>query len=530
MAEPELDVAVIGAGFAGMYMLHRLRGLGFRARVFEAGSGVGGTWYWNRYPGARCDIESVQYSYQFDEALQQEWVWSERHATQPEILGYAEHVAERFDLYADIQFDTRIEGLELNAAGTGWTLETEDGACFTARFCVMATGCLSVPNWPALPGLENFAGPVLHTARWPHGAQDFTGRRVAVIGTGSSGIQTIPLVAEQADRLTVFQRTANYTIPARNAPLDPEKVRALKARYKEFRAEAKQTGPGIHAVFRPASVLEASEDEVFERFEERWRDGGLIFMGAFGDLMLTQEGNDKAAGFVRDKIRAIVDDAETAERLCPRNIIGAKRLCVDTDYYATYNRDNVQLVDLRAEPIERVGESSIRTGADDYPADVVIIATGFDAMTGALTNVDIRGRDGVRLAELWDEGPSSYLGLAMNGFPNLFTVTGPGSPSVFTNMIPTIEQHVDWIADCLVHARDHRHGRIEATGDAEQAWWAHVQEVGRVGLKATVDSWYVGANVEGKARVFLPYLGGFPEYCRKCEEVVARDYEGFAFG
>ncbi|MHC4067376.1 MAG: flavin-containing monooxygenase [Planctomycetota bacterium] len=522
-------MAIVGAGFAGMYMLHRLRGLGFTARVIEAGSGVGGTWYWNRYPGARCDIESMQYSYQFDDALQQEWEWSERYSPQPEILTYAEHVADRYDLRPDIQFNTRVKAARYDEAASQWTLETEDGGRTVGRFCVMATGCLSVPNWPKIEGLKRFAGPTYHTALWPHEKVDFTGKRVAVIGTGSSAIQSIPLIAREAAQLYVFQRTPNYSIPAHNAPLDPERVKEIKADYAAMRARAKRTHPGIDRPFNKGDALDAALEERQAEYERRWQEGGLTFMGAYGNLMLRKEANDTAANFVREKIRDIVKDPQVAETLCPTNIIGGKRLCVDTDYYATYNRDNVTLIDVKARPIEEITATAVRAHGRDFAIDVLVIATGFDAMTGALMRIDIRGRGDTSLRERWADGPSSYLGLAMADFPNLFTVTGPGSPSVFTNMLPTIEQHVDWIADCLAYMKARNYTAIEAEGDAEKVWWEHVQDVAVEGLKATTDSWYLGANVSGKPRVFMPYYGGFPAYCRRCEEVVASGYQGFAF-
>ncbi len=530
MSAQQYDVAIVGAGFAGMYLLHRVRALGLSVRVVEAGTDVGGTWYWNRYPGARVDIESMQYSYQFDDALQQEWQWSERYAPQPELMKYARHVAERYDLRRDIKFETRIAKATYNQTSSRWDLEAEDGATFDARFFVMATGCLSKPNWPHIEGLDSFAGPTYHTALWPHEKVDFTDQRVAVIGTGSSGIQSIPVIAEQAAQLYVFQRTPNYAIPAHNAPLNKDYEDWVKSHYAEFRAQAKQTPPGIYGRFRVGKVVEATPEERLAEYEERWAAGGLSFMGAYGDLMLTQEANDTAADFVRNKIRRIVDDPETAELLCPPNIIGGKRLCVDSDYYATYNRPTVQLINVRDNPIEAVTSSAVRAHGKDYEIDALVVATGFDAMTGALTAVDIRGRDDASLRDRWIDGPSSYLGLAMTDFPNLFTVTGPGSPSVFTNMIPTIEQHVDWIADCLAYMKDRNYTAIEAEPEAEKAWWDHHQEIAKIGLKTTTDSWYLGANVHGKARVFMPYYGGFPEYCRKCEQVVADGYEGFSFG
>jgi cation diffusion facilitator CzcD-associated flavoprotein CzcO len=524
------DLVIVGAGFAGMYMLHKARQLGLNARVLEAGSGVGGTWYWNRYPGARCDIESMQYSYQFDDALQQEWNWSEKYAPQPEILKYAEHVAERYDLSKDIQFNTRVASALYDEAAAEWTLTAEDGSATIGRFYVMATGCLSVPNGPNIKGLESFAGPIHSTGRWPKDGVDFTGKRVAVIGTGSSAIQSIPLIAEQAAQVTVFQRTPNYSIPAHNAAMDPAYADSIKARYQAFRDEARKTGPGIHAVFNPDSVLDASDEERQRRYQERWQQGGLTFMGAFGDHMLTQEGNDQAANFVKARIHETVQDPAIAEKLCPPNLIGAKRLCVDTNYYATYNRPNVALVDIRATPIEEAFAMAVHAGGEVYEVDIIVLATGFDAMTGALLAVDIRGVGGASLRERWAAGPSSYLGLAMTDFPNLFTVTGPGSPSVFTNMIPTIEQHVDWIADCIAYMEARNYRSIEADPDAETAWWDHVQDMGEVGLKGSVDSWYVGANISGKARSMMPYMGGFPLYCEKCEEIAADGYTGFAFG
>jgi len=503
--------------------------MGLSARVLEAGHDVGGTWYWNRYPGARCDIESMQYSYQFDDDLQQQWEWSERFAPQPEILKYAGHVADRYDLRRDIQFNTRVLSANYDAESAQWHLDSTGGRRTSARFCIMATGCLSVPNWPGIKGLDSFAGPTYHTALWPHEEVDFNGQRVAVIGTGSSGIQCIPLIAEQAEHLYVFQRTPNYSIPARNAPLKPELVKDVKARYAEFRAEAKKTPPGIHAVFNPGSVLDATPEARQAEFEARWKLGGLTFMGGYGDLMLTRQGNDVAANFVRDRIRGIVKDPAVAELLCPKNIIGGKRLCVDTDYYATYNRDNVTLTDVKEQPIEAITAKAVRAHGRDFEVDALVIATGFDAMTGALRNIDIRGLQGTSLRERWNDGPSSYLGLAMADFPNLFTITGPGSPSVFTNMLPTIEQHVEWVTDCIGYMQTRNYTSIEAQGAAERDWWNHVQDVAKVGLKSTTDSWYIGANVADKPRVFMPYLGGFPEYCRKCEQVVADGYAGFSF-
>jgi cation diffusion facilitator CzcD-associated flavoprotein CzcO len=527
MPDRELDVVIVGAGFAGMYMLHRLRAMGMRARVLESGSDVGGTWYWNRYPGARCDIESMQYSYQFSDALQQEWEWSERYAPQPEILRYARHVADRFDLRRDIRFDTRVEAASFDDATGRWRVTTSGGDRLEATYCVMATGCLSAPNLPDFPGRDSFEGPTYLTGRWPHEQVDFSGQRVAVIGTGSSAIQSIPIIARQAEQLYVFQRTANYSIPAHNRPLDPEAVHAIKADYGAMRARAWRSPTGVDYDYRQQSALESAAEERQREYEARWRHGGLVFMGAFGDLLLSHEANATAADFVRGKIREIVRDPEIAQKLSPKNVIGAKRLCVDTGYYATYNRPNVTLIDIADRPIEKITPDGVRAHGRTWAVDAIVFATGFDAMTGALLRIDLRGRGGVSLRDRWANGPSSYLGLQVAGFPNLFTITGPGSPSVLSNMLPSIEQHVNWIADCLGHLRARGLACVEASGPAEDAWMAHVEEAANATIKGATGSWYVGANIAGKPRAFMPYIGGVPAYLQKCKDVVANGYEGF---
>ena len=524
----DFDAVIIGAGFGGMYMLHRLRVKGFTARVFETGKGVGGTWYWNRYPGARCDVESVQYSYQFSPELQQEWEWTERYATQPEILRYANHVADRFDLKRDIQFERRVTKATFDEAAHTWTVETDKGDRVTARFVVTALGCLSSPNTPKIAGLEDFKGPTYHTGNWPHEGVDFTGKTVGVIGTGSSAIQSIPIIAQQARHVTVFQRTANYTIPAHNRPLDPGYVSEVKANYPAMRRRAKSMPAGIDFAFNNASAIETDEAERRRLFEERWNYGGLGFMGSFNDLLLNEESNRVAADFVRAKIHDVVKDPELAEKLTPRNVIGCKRLCVDTGYWATFNQPHVTLVDVSDEPIERITPTGVRAKGQDYPFDCLVLATGFDAMTGALLRIDIRGRGGLALQDKWTEGPKTYLGLTMAGFPNLFTITGPGSPSVLTNMLPSIEQHVEWIADCMEYMRSRGSTLIEASRDAEEAWVGHVGEVAGGTLRSSCSSWYVGANIPGKPRVFMPYIGGFPAYIERCEAIVRNGYEGFA--
>ncbi|MBM3394075.1 MAG: NAD(P)/FAD-dependent oxidoreductase [Betaproteobacteria bacterium] len=524
----QFDVIVVGAGFAGMYMLHRLRALGFKVRVIEAGAGVGGTWYWNRYPGARCDIESMEYSYQFSEELQQEWDWSERYATQPEILRYAEHVADRFDLRRDILFNTRVTRALFDERAKQWQLHTAVGQILHAPYCVMATGCLSAPNTPHIPGVENFKGPVYHAGQWPHAGVDFTGRRVGIIGTGSSAIQAIPIIAEQAGHLYVFQRTPNFSVPAHNAPLDDAHRQRVRTNYRQLRDSGKQSPNGVWSFrFNGARALDTSAAEREREFEARWTYGGVSFMGAYSDLMFEPEANATAADFVRRKIGQIVRDPVVAKALMPRYVIGCKRLCVDTGYYASFNRNNVTLVDISDSPIEGITARGVKALGREYDVDDLVFATGFDAMTGALTRIDIRGRGGHSLADKWAAGPRNYLGLTTTEFPNLFTITGPGSPSVLTNMLPSIEHHVDWITECLQHLRARGLRTIEARVEAEDEWVKHVNMVAGKHLRSACNSWYLGANIPGKERVFMPYIGGFPAYQQKCREVVAAGYEGF---
>jgi len=525
MSETEYDVVIVGAGFAGMYMLHKVRALGLSVRVYEAGDGVGGTWYWNRYPGARCDVESMDYSYSFSPELEQDWEWTERYPRQPEILRYAEHVADRFDLRRDIAFNSRVSAAAYDEGAGRWRLTVNDERV-SARYVVMATGCLSVPKWPEVDGIGSFRGRVFHTAQWPHEGVDFTGRRVAVIGTGSSGIQSIPHIAAQAAHTTVFQRTANYSIPARHGPLDPREQKEIKTRYRELRQEARMSASGVPRPMPTKSALEVDPAERERVFWEGWTRGGLFgISGAYTDIRSDQAANDTAAEFIRARIRETVTDPERAETLSPRDHpFATKRPCLDTDYYQTYNRDDVDLVDLKKTPLAEITAAGVRTSDGEYAVDDVVFATGFDAMTGALLAVDPVGRDGVRLSDKWSAGPRAYLGLGMAGFPNLFTVTGPGSPSVLSNMMVSIEQHVEWIAQCLA---DLNGARIEPAPDAEDAWVAHVRDVGAETLFPKANSWYMGANVPGKPRVFMPYVGGVGAYRETCDRVTANGYEGF---
>ena len=524
----EFDAVIVGAGFAGLYMLHRLRGLGLSVQVYEAGSGVGGTWYWNRYPGARCDVESMAYSYSFSDELQQEWQWTERYSAQPEILHYINHVADRFDLRRSIQFDTRVTAAVFDETTHRWTIQTDQGKRVSAHFCIMATGCLSTAQVPAYEGLESFEGKWYHTGHWPHAGVDFSGQQVGVIGTGSSAIQSIPVIAQQADQLFVFQRTPNFSVPAYNAPIEPEYELWMKAHYAEQRQLARESRAGFVITSNDKSALAASVAERQQEYEARWERGGLGFTAAFADLITDKAANDTAVEFFHAKIREIVHDPAVAEILSPQDYpVGTKRMCVDTNYYDTFNRANVTLIDLKQTSIAAITPKGLRTTANDYEFDSLVFATGFDAMTGSLTNIDIRGRADSSLKQKWSAGPRTYLGLATAGFPNLFLITGPGSPSVLSNMLVSIEQHVDWITDCIAYSQGHDLDSIEANLEAEDGWVAHVNEVANFTLFPKANSWYMGANVPGKPRIFMPYIGGVGTYRQKCDEVEAKGYEGF---
>jgi cyclohexanone monooxygenase len=524
------DVVVVGAGFAGMYMLHKLRGQGFSVRVYEQGGDVGGTWYWNRYPGARCDVESMQYSYSFSDELQQEWNWSERYAPQPEILKYANHVADRFNLRSDIQLDTRVDRAVFDESANAWEVTTSDGKTVVAKYVVLATGCLSNARMPDIKGLSSFKGKVYHTGHWPHEPVDFTGLRVGVIGTGSSGIQSVPVIAEQASELTVFQRTANFSIPARNAELTEAEREAFRRNYPEIRRFAREEARnGIYTEMPDRGALDDGDNERRAKYEARWNHGGLTFMSVYNNLALDKAANDTAADFVREKIAEIVQDPQTAKLLQPNNHpIGSKRICIDTEYFAAFNRPNVTLVDIKTNPIEQILPNAVRAGDKDYEVDALVLATGFDAMTGSVAKIDIRGRSGLTLNQKWAEGPKTYLGLMSAGFPNLFIITGPGSPSVLSNMIVSIEQHVDWISDCIAFMRERGLEAMEANKDAEDKWVAHVNEVAHTTLYPQANSWYMGANIPGKPQIFMPYIGGVGAYRQICNDVAARGYEGFA--
>jgi cation diffusion facilitator CzcD-associated flavoprotein CzcO len=530
-APADLDVAVVGAGFAGLYMLHRLRGLGLSARVFERGADVGGTWFWNRYPGARCDIESVDYCYSFSRELLAGWTWTERYATQPEILRYLQHVADRFDLRRDIQFRTRVTSLRYEDLENRWLVSTDAGDVVSARHCVLAVGNLSSVNRPDFAGLESFRGEWHHTAQWPAGGVDFGGQRVGIVGTGSTAIQALPQIARQADEVYVFQRTPNYSMPAQNRPLPPEELREVLRGYDARRRAAERSDAGVPMARPQRSALEVSPEERRRMYEAGWQRGGINALSyAFTDFFTDERSNGTAQEFARGKIRQIVRDPAVARALCPSHHIGTKRTCVDIGYFETYNSDHVHLVDVRASPIRAVTPRGLATAAGEYALDAIVFAIGFDAITGALLEIDIRGRAGLSLSHKWSRGPRTYLGLCVAGFPNLFMITGPGSPSVLSNMVISIEQHVDWIADCLAGVGGRGLDRIEATPAAEAAWGRHVGDLAGATLYPRAASWYVGANIPGKPRVFMPYVAGCGTYRRECEQVVEGGYEGFVLG
>ncbi len=533
-ATQDFDAIVIGAGFSGMHMLKSLRDtLGLRVRVYEAGATVGGTWYWNRYPGARCDSEAYVYCFTWDRQLLQDWNWTERYPEQPEILRYLEHVARRHDLKRDMQFNTRVAGAEFDAGKNLWRVRTDDGEVASARFLISAVGTLSTTNMPRFKGLERFQGKWYHTSRFPHAGVDFTAKRVAVVGTGATAVQAIPMISQQAKQLTVFQRTANYCLPARNGKVDPDLVVARKANYEAIIARIRQSRAGFEFRAIQKSALEASAEERQQVFDHLWDIGGFAFgQASFNDLVVNPESNELAAEYIRQKIRATVKDQAIAERLIPRNHpFGTKRQPLDTNYYETYNKDNVVLVDAGTDgPIEEITERGIRAGGREYAFDIIVFATGFDALTGPLKSLNLKGRDGLTLDRVWADGPHTYLGIAVAGFPNLFTITGPQSPSVLSNMPVSIEQHVEWIADCIAAMR--RDGRtvIEATEAAQEQWVAHVNEIVGRTLMTTANSWYMSANIVGKPRAFLPYMDpeGVGGYRKRCDAVAAEGYAGFA--
>ncbi len=530
---PDFDAVIIGAGFSGLGMLHRLRNeLGMSVQVYESAGGVGGTWYWNRYPGARCDSLSYLYCYSFSKELLQEWNWTGKYPEQPEILNYFEHVADRFDLRRDIKLNTRVTSAKFLEADNLWRIQTDQGDQVTARHLITAVGCLSTANVPEFKGSDSFAGESYHTGGWPHEGVDFAGKRVAVIGTGSSGVQAIPVIAQQAGSVMVFQRTAQYTVPARHHTVDPKFINeVVKPNYDKILEDARWSLGGTPIEEPERSALDVTAGERREIYEAGWAEGGGYFIFSFNDTYHDRRANDTVSEFIRSKIRETVKDPETAEKLLPvDHPFGSKRALIDTDYFETYNRDNVKLVDIRHSPIQEITPKGIRTEDEEYQFDVIVFATGFDAMTGSYFKIDIRGKNGLPLKDKWAEGPKTYLGVQTAGFPNMFMITGPGSPSVLSNMSMSIEQHIEWISNLLDYMREHEIETAEPDADAETAWGEHLNELAEQTLYPLANSWYLGANIPGKPRVFTPYAGGVGTYRKKCNEVADAGYEGFIFG
>ena len=533
---PALDVVIIGAGFAGLYALHHLRGLGYDARIVEAGGGVGGTWYWNRYPGARVDIESVEYSYSFSDELQQEWNWTERYAARDELLRYLNHVADRFDLRRSIDFGTRVESAIFDEDAVLWTLHASGGRTIQARHCIMATGFLSAPNQPNFAGLDSFNGKVYHTAYWPEEGVDFSGQRVGVIGTGSSAIQCIPIIAQQAAKLTVFQRTPAYAVPLRNCPMPEEYLRSVKANYADWRhrEREKSFGGWVAVNFKPIDqvfdlAMNATAEERTAAYEERWASGGLAFYNSYPDIFVKLEANATLAEFLRSKIRERVQDPETAELLSPRDYPAlTKRLCADSGYYETFNRDNVSLVSLKANPIKEITRTGVQAGDTEYEFDSIVLATGFDALTGAMMRINVRGRGGVTLQDHWRDGARTAFGLMVAGFPNMFMLSGPGSPCPLFQPILLSEDQVRWIGDCLQYLDRTGHNQIEATQAQEDSWVQGCTDAVNATLFPLAKSWYMGSNVPGKPPIGLAYFGGIQNYWAICNQLAADDYRGFA--
>jgi cation diffusion facilitator CzcD-associated flavoprotein CzcO len=524
----QLDAVIIGAGFSGLYMLHRLRDLGLRCRIYETGDGVGGTWYWNRYPGARCDSESYFYCYSFSDEILQDWNWTERFPSQEEIRRYLEFVADRLELWPDIQLGTRVVAATYDDEVLGWRVETSTGETVSARYVVTAVGAISAANVPDIPGLATFQGRWYHTGRWPHEGVDLTGLRVGVIGTGSTGVQLIPVVAEQAAEVTVFQRTPNFSMPARNHALDPSFMAEIKASYADVWDQVRHHPGGMPLALPTQRFDEVDEDEARRRYEAAWAHGGVIVLQQFNDLLTDERSNEFCADFFREKIRSTVLDPVTAEKLVPKGYpIAAKRPVLDTDYFETFNKPHVHLVDIKDTPIEEITPNGLRVGGEEYELDVIVFATGFDAFTGSFLRIDFTGRDGVRLADRWKDGPTAYLGLGIAGFPNLLTINGPGNPAVLTNVPATIEHDVEWISDCIEYAERHGITAIEPTEEAEQEWERYTAKFLEGTLYLRANSWWLGANIPGKPRVFMAFVGGLNRYRKRCAEVAAAGYEGF---
>jgi len=528
------DVVVIGAGFSGLYILYHFRKLGLNTKVFEKGLGVGGTWYWNRYPGAGSDIESLEYSYAFDEALQQEWNWKERYASQPELEEYLNHVAERFDLIKDINFGYCVQHARWQESDRKWEITFKDGTCVRCHFCVMATGLLSAPKQNEFLGMSEFSGRLLHTSSWPHETIDFADRNVAIIGTGSTAVQAIPLIAQVAKTLTVFQRTPNFSAPRNNGPLSPEYAHRVKSDYRGWRKKQMDSFGGYVAVdFRamepnPNNARDTTPEKRKEEYEFRWRSGGLSFYTSFKDLLFDKEMNEELAEFFREKIRAKVNDPSVAELLIPRGYpILTKRLCADTNYYETYNRPNVKLVDISKIPIDRLTKAGLLVGGTEYIFDDIIFALGFDAITGAMVRINIVGKKNVSLAEVWKDGPKANAGLMTEGFPNLFFVNGPGSCTGFFNPVLNVEYQGNWFGNLILRMKKEGKTVVESTKAADEDWARQMADIARPTLFWESSNWYTGSNIPGKSQVMQLYLGGFSNYRDHTRRITDQEYRGF---
>jgi cation diffusion facilitator CzcD-associated flavoprotein CzcO len=526
----EYDVVVIGAGVSGMYALHHLREMGLSVRVYDGASDIGGTWWYNRYPGARVDGPgSPFYSYTFSEELMQEWDWEETQSTQSAVLAYLEHVADRFDLRRDIQFETWVQDASYDEAAQRWTVETDTGVRASARFLICAVGALSTANLPDIPGIHDFAGECYHTGQWPHEPVSFEGKRVAVIGTGSSGIQSIPEIAREAEHVTVLQRTPQFAFPAGNRPITPEDMAEARNNWDDIRAKMYANFGGFPVDTHARMALDHTPEERRALFEKLWQRGSFhFFLDGYNDIAISEEANASLADFVRDKIRAIVRDPKTAEKLMPDHFVMTKRPILDDGYFETFNRDNVTLVDLRDDPIERITPSSVVTRTGEHPIDMLVLATGYDAISGSMLRLNPKGRGGLSLKERWQDRFHNYLGLTIAGFPNLFMIHGPGSPGVFYNMPLGAERQMDWIGNCMSHLRKQELGSIEPTADSEEAWASEVSGIANATLFPRTDSWWTGANIPGKPRYFSVYLGG-SIYYQRISDVAAKDYAGFVF-
>lgn len=529
-AVKRLDMVIVGAGFGGMYAVYKFREMGLSIQAFEAGGNVGGVWYWNRYPGARVDLPSIDYCFSFSPEIEQEWTWSEEFAAQPELLSYMNFVADRLDLRKHYKFSTRIARAIWDEQRQIWQVFTEGGDLYEATYCVMATGPLSVPKDPEIPGLHRFKGELMRAARWPHEPVDFSGKRVGVIGTGSTGIQIIQEVGPLAGELFVFQRTPSFSMPMRNKTLEPDYVAEVKRNYAGLRAAALNSAVGGLRPQSTRAFFSVTPQQRRSLLEDAWKQGGLAMLGTFSDLLTNPEANEHVAEFLREKIGEVVHDPAVAEKLKPRGYpVFARRPCLDSSYYETYNLPHVHLLDCLDDPIEEITEKGVRLRSGEVELDMLILATGYDGLTGAMLAFDVVGRGGLSVKEKWKDGSRSYLGLMMNGFPNLFMTTGPNGPSALANIVRISENDVNWIANALISMHHNGLGAMEPTLEAENAWMETVNILAQRTLLSKAQTWYVGANVEGKPKGLTIFTGGFPKYAEYCAASARAGYREFTF-